>query len=224
MGKLFGTDGIRGIFNREPVTRDMGFKVGRAVVNHCKGKRTRPKIVIGRDTRVSGKILEQAIVSGILSMGAESVIVGELPTPGVAFITREVDADAGIVISASHNPYEYNGFKIFSDKGYKLSDDEESEIEDLISRDITPFSHEDHTGQAQQIEDAGKRYLSFLVDTLPEKYSFKDMKIIIDCANGATYQVAPGLFHRLGAEVETLFINPDGKNINQDCGSNIHRH
>jgi len=221
LGKLFGTDGIRGIFDQEPITQEMGYKVGRAVVHYFKGKGAQPKIVIGRDTRLSGKILEKAIASGILSMGAEPILLGELPTPGVAFITRDFGADAGIMISASHNPYEYNGFKIFSHKGYKLTDEAELQIEDLIFSDITFTSFKDKLdlGGEEHTYEAGERYLSFLQHTLPKESTFKDMKIVLDCANGATYRVAPVLFERMGAEVESLFVTPDGKNINQDCGS-----
>ena len=222
MGRLFGTDGIRGIFNQEPMTQETGYKVGRAVVGYFKGMAARPRIVIGRDTRLSGKMLEKAIASGVLSMRADPILLGEIPTPGVAYITKESGADAGIMISASHNPYEYNGFKIFSDKGYKLTDEEELQIEDLIFSDVTPISFEskfDLGEEEHAYEELGMRYLSFLQRTLPEKTTFKDMKIILDCANGATYRVAPALFERMGAEVESLFVSPDGKNINQECGS-----
>ena len=221
MARLFGTDGIRGIFNQEPVTQEMGYKLGRAVVSYFKGMGDRPRIVIGRDTRLSGKILENAIASGILSMRVEPILLGELPTPGVAFVTKDFAADAGIMISASHNPSEYNGFKIFSQEGYKLTDEAELHIEDLILSDLSPTSLKGEADLSQEkgSYDPGEEYLSFLQHTLPEKSAFEDMKIILDCANGATCRIAPVLFERMGAEVESLFVTPDGKNINQDCGS-----
>ncbi len=221
MGKLFGTDGIRGIFSQEPMTPEMGYKVGRAVVRYFEAKGTRPIIVVGRDTRLSGKVLQDAMVCGILSVGAEPVLVGELPTPGVAFMTRDRHADAGIMISASHNPYEYNGFKVFSGDGYKLSDEVETCIEDLIFSDLTPVSLEDkrESDEEKEILEAGEQYISFLRHSSPEGSTFKDIKIVLDCANGATFRVAPLLFERMGAQVDALFVSPDGRNINQDCGS-----
>ena len=221
MRKLFGTDGIRGIFNEEPVTLQMGQKVGRVVVRYFGGKGAPPRIIVGRDTRLSGKPLQKAIVCGILSVGGEPILVGELPTPGVAYITKDLGAEAGIMISASHNPYEYNGFKIFSHEGYKLGDEAESQIEDLIFSDTLPALLQDEmaVGLKQEVGEAGERYLSFLKNTLREGYRFENMKIVLDCANGATSRIAPVLFERMGAAVESLFVTPDGKNINQDCGS-----
>jgi phosphoglucosamine mutase len=221
MGKLFGTDGIRGIANQEPITPETGFKIGRAVVHHCMKGGGQSRIVIGRDTRESGKVLEDAVVSGILSLGANALLVGELPTPGVAFVTREIGADAGIMVSASHNPYEYNGFKFFSGAGYKLSDEMESEIETLILEEVRAASRESHLDlrKKKHMGDAGERYVSFLKNTLEEKSALKDMKIVLDCANGATYRLAPALFEQMGAKVDSLFVTPDGKNINDHCGS-----
>ena len=221
MRKLFGTDGIRGIFNEEPVTPEMGHKVGRAVVRYFGREGTQPKIVVGRDTRLSGQPLQDAILSGILSLNAKPILVGELPTPGLAYVTRALGAEAGIMISASHNPYEYNGFKVFSHEGYKLGDEAESEIEALIFSDTGPFTLEEALASpgAEEMGQAGDRYLSFLQHTLRKGDSFENMKIVLDCANGATCRVAPVLFERMGAEVESLFVTPDGKNINQDCGS-----
>jgi phosphoglucosamine mutase len=166
-------------------------------------------------------VLEDAVVSGILSMGAEPILVGELPTPGVAFITRDIGADAGIVISASHNPYQYNGFKIFSHEGYKPTDEMESEIEALILEGTSSPLPEvsSKSGEVKSMNEVGQRYLIFLRNTLPEKFTLKDMKVVLDCANGATYRVAPTLLERLDAQVEALFASPDGKNINQGCGS-----
>jgi phosphoglucosamine mutase len=221
MGKLFGTDGIRGIFNEEPVTPEMGCKVGRAAVRYFGREGTQTRIVVGRDTRLSGQPLQEAIVSGMLSLKAKPILVGELPTPGLAYVTRELGAEAGIMISASHNPYEYNGFKIFSREGYKLGDEAESQIEDLIFSDNVPFTLEEELASPGEPEmgQAGERYLSFLQQTLHKGDRFENMKIVLDCANGATYRVAPILFEGMGAEVESLFVTPDGKNINQDCGS-----
>lgn len=221
MRKLFGTDGIRGIFNEEPLTPEMGCKVGRAVVRYFGREGTQPRIVVGRDTRLSGQPLQEAIVSGMLSLKAKPILVGELPTPGLAYVTKELGAEAGIMISASHNPYEYNGFKIFSREGYKLGDEAESQIEDLIFSDDVPFTLEETLASAgeQKMGQAGERYLSFLRQTLRKGYRFENMKIVLDCANGATSRVAPVLFERMGAEVESLFVAPDGKNINQGCGS-----
>ncbi|MGD8228412.1 MAG: phosphoglucosamine mutase [Desulfobacteraceae bacterium] len=221
MGKLFGTDGIRGIFNEEPVTLEMGRKVGRAVVRYFGREGARPRIVLGRDTRISGQPLQDAIVSGILSQKAEPVLVGELPTPGLAYVTRQLGAEAGVMISASHNPYEYNGFKIFSREGYKLDDEAESQIEDLIFSDNVPVPLEEEPVSAgeQEMGQAGERYLSFLQHTLRKGDRLENIKIVLDCANGATYRVAPVLFERMGAGAESLFVTPDGKNINQGCGS-----
>ena len=221
MGRLFGTDGIRGVFNQEPITEEMGYRLGRAVVEHFKGKGGYQRIVLGRDTRLSGEVLENAIASGVLSKGAKPVLLGEIPTPGVAFITRDVGADAGVVVSASHNPYEYNGFKIFSGEGYKLTDREEMEIETLLFSEATRVSlKEQREGDnAKRADDLGERYISFLQHILPGEFLLKDMNIVMDCDNGATYRVAPMLFERLGAEVEALFVSPDGRNINEGCGS-----
>jgi phosphoglucosamine mutase len=221
MGRLFGTDGIRGVFNQEPITQQMGYRLGRAVVEHFKGKESSPRIVLGRDTRLSGEVLENAIASGMLSKGAEPVILGEIPTPGVAFITRDVGADAGIVVSASHNPYEYNGFKIFSGEGYKLTDREEMAIETLLLSEAScgALKEQREGNHAKRADDLRERYVGFLQHILPGESLFKDMNIVLDCANGATYRVAPMLFERMGAEVEALFVSPDGRNINEGCGS-----
>jgi phosphoglucosamine mutase len=221
MGRLFGTDGIRGIAHEEPITPEMGVRVGRAVSLFCKMEEIMTKIVIGRDTRISGKMLEEAIVSGVRSLGGEAILVGEVPTPGVAFLIGDVGANAGIMISASHNPYEYNGFKVFSHEGYKLSEEQEAEIEDLILEEISSSPHQTDvdSGAVRDLDNASERYLAFLKDTIPEEYAFRDMKIVLDCANGATYRVAPILFESLGAKTECLCIHPDGKNINKGCGS-----
>lgn len=221
MGKLFGTDGIRGLANEYPMTSEMAMKVGRAVAYFFNRKeKGRPKIIIGKDTRISGYMLEYALVSGICSMGADAYLAGVLPTPGIAYITASTDADAGIVISASHNPFYDNGIKIFKGDGFKLLDEKEAEIEKiLLSDEISSIYRKVRmTGGVYRIDDAGQNYIDFLLGEVPKKFC-QGMKIVIDCSNGATYKVAPELFVRLGAEVETLFNDPDGKNINENCGS-----
>ena len=221
MGKLFGTDGIRGVANQYPMTPEMGLNIGRAVAVFFKSNGSQPKIIIGKDTRISGDMLENALVSGICSTGVDVFLAGILPTPGVAVLTSMTGADAGIVISASHNPFYDNGIKIFNSKGYKLSDRTEAEIEQLILSDktITSGKHIRETGRVFKIEDAADRYANFLIDAMPPGCTFKGLNIVLDCANGATYHLAPTVFKKLGAEVETLFANPDGKNINENCGS-----
>jgi len=218
MVKLFGTDGIRGLANQYPITPEMGIKLGRAVIRFCKQKGINPSVVIGRDTRASGEMLDYAIASGALSAGGNVYRVGVLPTPGVAYLVRALGGGAGIVVSASHNPHDYNGFKVFSHEGFKLSDDEESQIEDLIFIEPERVSHCD-PGSVKIPDHTGERYASFLRKTLPDKYAFHGMKIVLDCANGAAFRVAPILFKGLGPEMEVLFAEPDGKNINLNCGS-----
>ncbi|MDP8235314.1 MAG: phosphoglucosamine mutase [Candidatus Erginobacter occultus] len=222
MGKLFGTDGVRGVANISPMTAEMILEIGRATAHVCKEhKDRRHRIVIGKDTRVSGYMVENALTAGICSMGVDVLLVGPMPTPGIAFITRNMRADAGIVISASHNPYQDNGIKIFSRTGYKLPDSEEDDIEGLILtgkiRDIRPTARE--IGKARRIEDAIGRYIVFCKNTFPEERSLEGMKIVLDCANGATYKVAPIIFSELGASVITIHDEPDGENINYLCGS-----
>lgn len=225
MGQLFGTDGVRGIANIAPMTAEMILEIGRATAyvckRHKKSKEHRYRIVIGKDTRVSGYMVENALTAGICSMGVDVFLLGPLPTPGIAFITHNMRADAGIVISASHNPYQDNGIKIFSRDGYKLPDSEEDEIEGLIMtgqiRDIRATA--DNIGKAKRIDDAVGRYIVFCKNTFPEDLSIEGVKIILDCANGATYKVAPIIFSELGAEVTAIHDDPDGLNINADCGS-----
>jgi len=220
MGKLFGTDGIRGLANEYPMTSEMAMKVGRAIAYVFGRKKGTAKIIIGKDTRISGYMLEYALVSGICSMGADACLAGVLPTPGIAYITASTDADAGIVISASHNPFYDNGIKIFKRDGFKLSDEIEAEIEKILLSDKISSIRKNvrMTGGVYRIDDAGQNYMDFLLSKVPKKFC-QGMRIVIDCSNGATYKVAPELFARLGAEVETLFNDPDGKNINKNCGS-----
>jgi phosphoglucosamine mutase len=222
MSRLFGTDGVRGVANVVPMTAEMALEIGRATAYVCKRhKKQRHQILIGKDTRLSGYMIESALTAGICSMGVDVLLVGPMPTPGIAFITHSMRADAGMVISASHNPYQDNGIKIFSRDGYKLPDAEEDEIEDLITsgriRDIRPTA--DEIGKAKRIDDAMGRYIVFCKNTFPEDLSLEGMKIVLDCANGATYKVAPDVFSELGAEVTSIHCEPDGVNINDRCGS-----
>lgn len=221
MGKLFGTDGVRGVANEYPMTAEMALTIGRATAHMFKRKGHNPKILIGKDTRISGYMLENALVSGICSMGVDAILVGVIPTPGIAYLTSSMRADAGIVISASHNPFQDNGIKIFSSDGFKLPDDAELAIEDMILNNkmeklLPPPSA---LGKAYRMDDARGRYVVFLKHTFPRELSLEGAKVILDCANGATYRVAPETFYELGAEVTTIFDDPDGKNINVKCGS-----
>ena len=222
--RLFGTDGIRGVANREPMTPEMSLRLGKALTYILKQGSTythRPKIVIGKDTRLSGYIFEQALSSGIASMGGDVLLVGPLPTPAIAFITSSMRADAGIVISASHNPYQDNGIKIFDRKGFKLPDKEEIKIEEMIfdkSEELIKSSP-DEIGKAFRIEDAPGRYVVFAKNSFPNGLMLEGIKIVLDCANGAAYKVSPIIFQELGAEVTTIGVHPDGRNINTDCGS-----
>jgi phosphoglucosamine mutase len=221
MRKLFGTDGIRGIANQDPITPEMGLKLGRAVVQLCTESGAEPFVVIGRDTRISGQMLEHAIVSGVLSAGGDATQVGILPTPAVAYLTKQWNAGGGVVISASHNPYEYNGFKVFTREGYKLSEAVESQTEALMLSpgDLPAAEYSVEPGRSETSRRAFNTYLSFLAETFPAGQALDDLKVVLDCANGATYRVAPALFKRLGARVEVIHADPDGRNINQDCGS-----
>lgn len=223
MGRMFGTDGVRGVANMPPMTAEMVLEIGRATAYVCKehDEKHRHRIVIGKDTRISGYMLENALTAGICSMGVDVYLLGPLPTPGIAFITQSMRADAGLVLSASHNPYQDNGIKIFSRTGYKLPDSEEDAIEQLITsgriKDIRPTA--DAVGKARRIDDAIGRYIVFCKNTFPDQMTLEGMKIVLDCANGATYKVAPIIFSELGAEVIPIHNEPDGLNINDRCGS-----
>lgn len=221
MGKLFGTDGIRGEANRYPMDASVAFAVGQAITYRLKKQNHRTRIIIGKDTRISGYMLEGALESGITSMGGHPYLVGVLPTPGIAFVTQSMRADAGIVISASHNPYQDNGIKIFSGNGVKLSDEEEEKVEELILNnklpEMVPPARE--MGQAFRLEDVHGRYIVFLKNTFPRNLTMEGMKIVMDTANGATYKVAPATFFELGADVEVIHNTPNGLNINDCCGS-----
>lgn len=221
MGKLFGTDGVRGEANRYPMNAEMAFAIGQAIVYQLRKQNRRTRIVIGKDTRISGYMLESSLESGITSMGGDPYLLGVLPTPGISFIAQSMRADAGIVISASHNPYQDNGIKIFSGEGFKLSDEQEDAIEDLM------LSNTLHTlvppvkdmGQAFRLNDVHGRYIVFLKNAFPRDLSMEGMKIVIDTANGATYKVAPETFWELGADIEVIHNTPNGININDKCGS-----
>ncbi len=221
MGKLFGTDGIRGEANRYPMTPEIAFGVGRAIAHLFKKKGHRSIIIIGKDTRLSGYMLESSLEAGITSMGGNSYLVGVLPTPGIAFATQSMRADAGVVISASHNPFQDNGIKIFGSDGYKLTDQQEDEIEDLILNDklsgLLPMGPE--IGKAFRLEGINGRYIVFVKNTFPRNLSMEGMKVVLDTANGATYRVAPDTFTELGADVEVIHKTPNGTNINDQCGS-----
>ncbi len=221
MRKLFGTDGIRGVANVDPMSGEMAMQLGRATAHIFKNREGRHRIVIGKDTRLSGYMLETALASGICSMGVDVLLVGPLPTPGIAFITASMRADAGVVISASHNPFYDNGIKIFSRDGFKLPDALEAKIEELIFSNsidsLRPTAKE--VGKAYRIEDAVGRYVVFLKNTFPNDLTLDGLKIVLDCANGAAYKVAPAVFEELGGEVIPIGIEPDGENINLDCGS-----
>lgn len=225
--KIFGTDGVRGTANVEPVTAEIALKLGRAAAHVFKHLESKPrghgrhKIVIGKDTRLSGYLLENAISSGILSMGVDVLFIGPLPTPGVAYVTRSLRADAGIVITASHNPYADNGIKFFRADGYKLDDKIEEEIEQLVFsgeiENIRPTA--DEIGKAVRIDDALGRYIEFVKASFPRGMTLEGLRIVVDCAHGAAYKSTPCVLRELGAEVVVYGNHPDGMNINRDCGS-----
>src|SRR2546425_10783256 len=225
--KIFGTDGVRGTANIEPVTAETALRLGRAAGHVFKNialqsrGRGRHKIVLGKDTRLSGYMLENALSSGILSMGVDVLFIGPLPTPGVAYVTRSLRADAGIVITASHNPYDDNGIKFFRPDGYKLDDNIEDQIEHLVfSGDIESIRPTaDEIGKAVRIEDALGRYIEFAKASFPRGMTLEGMRIVVDCAHGAGYKSTPCVLRELGADVIVYGNQPDGKNINKDCGS-----
>jgi phosphoglucosamine mutase len=225
--KIFGTDGVRGTANIEPVTAETALKLGRAAGHVFKRLETqsrgrgRHKIVLGKDTRLSGYMLENAISAGILSMGVDVLFIGPLPTPGVAYVTRSLRADAGIVITASHNPYDDNGIKFFRADGYKLDDKIEQQIENLVFggeiENIRPTA--DEVGKAVRIDDALGRYIEFAKASFPRGMTLEGIRIVVDCAHGAAYKSTPCVLRELGADVIVFGNQPDGKNINKDCGS-----
>ena len=225
--RIFGTDGVRGTANIEPVTAETALKLGRAAAHVFNTLETesrshgRHPIVIGKDTRLSGYMLENALSSGILSMGVDVLFIGPLPTPGVAYVTRSLRADAGIVITASHNPYADNGIKFFRADGYKLDEKIEAEIEDLVFsgriEDIRPTAED--IGKAVRIDDALGRYIEFAKASFPRGMTLEGMRVVVDCAHGAAYKAAPCILRELGADVIVFGNEPNGKNINKECGS-----
>jgi phosphoglucosamine mutase len=219
--KIFGTDGVRGVANIDPMTTEVAMQLGRAVAYLFGHQGRRGRIVIGKDTRLSGYMFETAMAAGICSMGADVWICGPLPTPGIAFITSSMRADAGVVISASHNPFQDNGIKIFARDGFKLPDETEAEIERLMGSgelDAGRPSAAD-VGKATRIDDARGRYVVFLKSIFPRERTLDGVKIVVDCAHGAAYKVAPAVFQELGATVFPLAIKPDGRNINLRAGA-----
>jgi phosphoglucosamine mutase len=216
--KFFGTDGIRGRTNRIPMTAEMAQRVGQAAGAHFQRGDHRHRVVIGKDTRLSGYMMETALISGFTSVGMDVVMVGPVPTPAVAMLTRSMRADLGVMISASHNPYTDNGIKLFGPDGYKLSDEDESAIEALIDQPPR-LVDAPLIGRSRKIEDARGRYIHFAKSTFPEELRLDGLKIVVDCANGAAYQVAPSALWELGAEVVAMGVTPNGLNINDGCGS-----
>lgn len=224
MRKLFGTDGIRGVANRHPMTAEMAVRVGMALAEVCRrnGGVRRPQVVIGKDTRLSGYMLETALASGFISMGGDVLLCGPLSTPGVSFITTSMRADAGVMISASHNPYRDNGIKVFGADGFKLPDEREAEIERILDdgerlerRRVAP----ERLGQAHRIDDALGRYVVELKHTFPRQMRLDGVRIVVDAANGAAYRSAPLVLRELGADAIALAVRPDGRNINRRCGA-----
>lgn len=218
--KYFGTDGVRGKVGEEPITPDfvmrLGYAAGRVLAQA--GQSERPSVLIGKDTRISGYMLESALEAGLSAAGVDVLLLGPMPTPGVAYLTRALRSQAGVVISASHNPFEDNGIKFFSATGSKLPDEVERAIEAELEQPMRTMPSA-QLGKARRINDAAGRYIEFCKSTFPNELDLRGMKIVVDCANGATYHVAPPVFHELGAEVVALGNQPDGLNINLDCGS-----
>ena len=218
--KLFGTDGIRGTANTFPMTAEIALKVGIALGSKFNHNSHRHRAVIGKDTRLSGYMIEQAIAAGLVAAGIDVFLVGPVPTPAVSMLTKSLRADIGIMISASHNPYQDNGIKIFNSNGNKLTDECEKELEALIFANLDDsLATSANLGKIKRIDDARGRYIEFVKSSFPQKQNLNDLKIVIDCANGAAYSIAPTILKELGADVIEIGVNPDGFNINQDCGS-----
>ncbi|MFT8737063.1 MAG: phosphoglucosamine mutase [Zymomonas mobilis] len=216
--QYFGTDGIRGCTNKDPMTADVAMRVGQAAGAYFKRGQHRHRVLIGKDTRLSGYMVESALMAGFTSVGMDVVLVGPLPTPGVALLTRSMRADLGVMISASHNPFSDNGIKLFGPNGYKLSDEEEKAIETAIDQPPVLAAPAD-IGRARRIDDAQGRYIHAVKSSFPESLRLDKLRLVLDCANGAAYQVAPAVLWELGAEVITLGVSPNGLNINDHCGS-----
>lgn len=218
--KLFGTDGIRGLANRGHMTAEVALKVAMAAAKVLRRGDHRHKVVIGKDTRLSGYLLEPAMMSGFVSMGMDVVVVGPMPTPAIAMLVRSLRADLGVMISASHNPFADNGIKLFGADGYKLSEDIERAIEELVEQPMTAhLADPEKLGRASRLDDAPGRYIEYVKNTFPRGLRLDGLKIVVDSANGAAYKIAPRVFYELGAEVVPLAVTPDGVNINKDCGA-----
>ncbi len=221
MRKLFGTDGVRGVANQDPMTSEMALRIGRAAAHVFRDSSRRHRVVIGKDTRLSGYMIESALTSGLCSMGIDVLLIGPVPTPGIAFLTRSLRADAGVVISASHNPYEDNGIKFFGRDGFKLADELEARMEELIFSGaidaIRPTAAE--IGKALRIEDALGRYNEFVKSSIPKGMDLAGLRVVVDTANGAAYKIGPRILVELGADVVPLYDRPNGMNINHGCGS-----
>jgi len=218
--KYFGTDGIRGMVNGHKLIPELALKVGMATGLSFKRGEHRHRVVIGKDTRRSGYMIENALTAGFTAVGMDVFLLGPMPTPAVAMLTRSLRADLGVMISASHNPFEDNGIKLFKSDGYKLSDSMENEIEALIDADLTPrLAQGRDIGRAKRIEEAQTRYVEYAKRTLPRNADFTGLRVVVDCANGAAYRVAPDTLWELGAEVFPIAVSPDGFNINDKCGS-----
>ena len=218
--KFFGTDGIRGTANVDPMTAEIALKVGQAAGKLFTRGDHRHTVVIGKDTRLSGYMLEPALAAGFIGMGMDVILVGPMPTPAVAMLTRSLRADLGVMISASHNAFQDNGIKLFGPDGYKLSDETEREIETLVEQGVVnDLAPSDHLGRAKRLDDAEGRYIEFAKNTFPKGLRLDGLKIVIDCAHGAAYKVAPAALWELGADVVRIGVTPDGFNINRDCGS-----
>ena len=218
--KYFGTDGIRGTANAEPMTVEVATRVAMAAGYRFTRGDHRHRVVIAKDTRLSGYMLEPALTAGFVSMGMDVVLVGPLPTPAVAMLTHSMRADLGVMLSASHNPFHDNGIKLFGPDGYKLSDEVEQEIEALMDGDLTAHRADPaHLGRAVRLEDAAGRYIEFVKSTFPDGLTLDGLRIVVDCAHGAAYKVAPTVLSELGAEVVRLGVDPNGANINRDCGA-----
>jgi len=216
--KLFGTDGVRGTANTTPMTAEVAMRLGLAAGKYFQRKSLLPRVVIGKDTRLSGYMLENALTAGLTSMGMNVLLLGPVPTPAVGFLTRSMRADLGVMISASHNPHQDNGIKFFGPDGFKLSDAAEAEIEALLYTDI-PLAPPEDIGRAKRIEDGRGRYQEYAKTTFPQGLRLDGLKVVIDCANGAAYRAAPEVLWELGAEVIPVGTSPNGKNINRHCGS-----
>ncbi len=217
--KLFGTDGVRGLANSWPMTAEMALKLGAAAGRHFRRDGSNGhRVVIGKDTRLSGYMIENALTAGLTSTGMNVLLLGPVPTPAVGRMTHSMRADLGIMISASHNPFHDNGIKFFGPDGFKLSDEDEAEIERLVHEGVIPVQPQ-NIGRAKRIEEARQRYTEYLKTTFPEQKKLSGIKVVVDCANGAAYRAAPDALWELGAEIVPVGVSPDGTNINKGCGS-----